>query len=170
VVFAQPVHLARLRKYRAGGADAVARAILDKGLGGNRDQADAGLRVGAGAGDRHAAAHAVAEGDEAIDAKPVFHGQEIAVRLRLDEIRLQGGAPGCRGAKAEPVVGEDSAARCLGQLGRKLAPQGDAAERVVQQDDGRRAARCRGNHPAAREQGAAGGINGEVVDCHGLPR
>src|SRR5688572_933491 len=67
VVLLQAVDLARLLEYARGSADSLDRAVFDERLGGLRYQ---GATIGwviRGAGNGHAAANAVSEGDKAFD-------------------------------------------------------------------------------------------------------
>lgn len=76
------------------GADAIQGTVLGEGLGRLGDQGIAILGMGRRAADAHAAADAVAEGDEAADVKRLAHGLETVARLGLDEAGGQRGGLG----------------------------------------------------------------------------
>ena len=135
VVLAEALHLHRILEQLARLLNALHRAVFTEGLRRHRDQPEALLRIARRTVHHHAATHTVAEQDELRQADMRDQGRKIIRGLACDEVQRQGRGVGIRAAEAQPVIGDHRAAGCGAQRLRKAAPQLDAAERIVKQDD-----------------------------------
>jgi hypothetical protein len=154
VVSLQALELARVLEELPGFLDALHRPVLDEGLGRFGDQRHAGVAAVGCAIHRHAAADAVAEHHEAPDAQLLPDGGKVVLGLAGDEAQGQLARVRVRLAEAEAIVGHHLPAGGRAQRRRKPPPQLDAAEGIVQQDDGRPAGGRRGRPDAGKETAA----------------
>ncbi len=170
VVLRQPLDLGRILELRLRDTQPGDRAILDESLGGHRDQRHAVARCLRRDLDGHAAADAVADGDEAADAQLLAQRGKRRRGLLGDEVPRRPSDARVGTAEPEAVVRDHASPGGGGQQRGKVAPEFDAAQRVVQQHDG-----CRGRLdgvglPLPREQ-AAGRMGdpvvGQVDGAHG---
>lgn len=150
---------------RLGVANALQGPGFRKDLGRDHHQGLAGVGPLRRRLDGHAAAHAVAQRDEAVDLQRIQHGrQEVACFFGHEVQRRQ---PGARvgPAEAQAVIGQHRAARGPAQGGGKVAPGLHAAQGFMQQHQWCRIwAFARGcGLPLPREKPASG--MGDPVVC-----
>ena len=122
----------RIGKKHLRGANAFQRAGLHIGLCRQRQHGLALLGMGGRNVQRHHPAHAVPQQRIACDAQGLHQGGKVLLRLVLNEAQVGGAVAGAGSTKAQAVVGQYGAACGLCQLGREIAPQPHAAQRLVQ--------------------------------------
>ncbi len=102
----------------------------------------------------------MAESDEISHLKMLDHRAKIAVGFVSDEIGGRQKAGMRVGAtKTEAVISNNCATRVLNQLFWEISPEGNAAERVVQQDDRREVVAGPIGHPSTAKELTARGRN-----------
>jgi hypothetical protein len=79
----------------------------------------------------------MAEGDETIHFMLLTDDREVSARFVGDEVQREFAFAPVGAAEAEAVVGDHVAPGFSGEQGGEVAPQVDAAQGIVQQDDGR---------------------------------
>ncbi|ALX43935.1 hypothetical protein AQ610_16950 [Burkholderia humptydooensis] len=159
---AQPLERVAPLELLARVDDAGARAVFDERLRGFGDQRFARRRERGRAMHGHPAADAMTERDETIEAERIAQHREKTPRLVAHEAGVERIRARIRLTEAEAIVSDHAPPRACGQRLRKRSPQTNAAERIVQQHDGRRIvrrARAMRRGPASREQASAPGID-----------
>lgn len=170
VIRAQPFECVALLELLARVDDAGARAVFDERLRGFGDQRVARRSKLGRAMHGHSAADAMAERDEAIEAERIAQHRKAPARLVPHEIEAERVRARIRLPEAEAIVSDHAPPGACGQRPRKRPPHAHAAERIVQQHDGRRIVRhvrAMRRGPASREQTPAPGVDPAV--CGGVP-
>ncbi|MNT32605.1 hypothetical protein D3C72_1684980 [compost metagenome] len=136
VVLLQALQLARFGELPISRTNRLQRHPIDKRLCrlGNQPLASLGVRRGTGNG--HAPAHTVTQHHEITQVELLAQGLKTACGFVLDKPGRQCAWVGRRTPEAQPVIGDDPTPACLGQAFGKVAPQGHATQRVVQQHNG----------------------------------
>ncbi len=153
----------RLGKVLHGGADARNGAFFHKGLGRFGNHRRAVLWVQGGNHQGHAAAHAVAKQGEIGETKRLMQGRKIERSFFVNELQRWYVPARGRFTKTKPVIGNHIAVAGKGQLARKIPPEINAAQGIVQQDK-RRMPGCM-HAPAAGKDLTAGNFHKEVAGC-----
>ncbi|MNJ50806.1 hypothetical protein D3C77_460930 [compost metagenome] len=110
----------------------------------------------------------MAEHHEGIEVELLTQCLKPGLRFVFDKICKQGAGEGRRAPETQPIIGNDPAPTRLGQLFRKLTPQGHTTQRVVQQHN--RCAVVHSRVPGLSKQLPVRGVDPVLFDRDGLHR